>query len=191
MGISTAFSKSIKNVLHWMGAVSFISAYLTADSESFRLVHVYSGYGFGMIFLLRLCWGAIAGGASSLGALWRRATIIKGIQADIQALAIQRLWSWNRWYGAFMGIFILVMYGLTPLLVLTGIGGYEEWGGKWLRGLFENTHEVLAEIYVFMILAHLAWVAVRFGRMRWQESRTTVGEKGINRDGMHQPLSLD
>lgn len=174
MGISTAFSKSVKNALHLMGAASFITAYLTADSESFRLVHVYCGYGFGIIFLLRLCWSVIAGGASSLGALWRRASMVKGIQADMRALEIQRLWNWNRWYGAFMGVFILMMYMLTPVLVLTGIGGYEEWGGKWLRVIFESSHEALGEMYLFLIFVHLALVGVRYARTRLLESHPTV-----------------
>lgn len=180
MGISTAFSKSVKNTLHLIGAASFITAYITADSESFRLVHVYCGYGFGIIFLLRLCWGAIAGGASSLGALWRRASMVKGIQADMKALEIQRLWNWNRWYGAFMGVFILVMYVLTPLLVLTGIGGYEEWGGKWLRAIFEGSHETLGEMYLFIIFVHLALVGVRYARTRLLESRAAVSDPAVN-----------
>ena len=180
MRISTALSQSIKKVLHWMGAASFIVAYLTADSESFRLVHVYSGYGFGMIFVVRLCWGVIAGGASSLGALWRRASMVKGIQADMKALAIERLWNWNRWYGAFMSVFILAMYGLTPLLVLTGIGGYEEWGGKWLRAIFEGSHETLGEMYLFIIFVHLALVGVRYARTRLLESRAAVSDRAVN-----------
>ena len=57
MGISIAFSKSVKNTLHLIGAASFITAYITADSESFRLVHVYVDMASGSFFCC-VCAGA-------------------------------------------------------------------------------------------------------------------------------------
>ena len=45
--------KTLKQILHLAGAITFIGSYLTADSESWRLIHVYLGYVFGIIFSLR------------------------------------------------------------------------------------------------------------------------------------------
>lgn len=192
MNISTRLERSvsqqIKSALHWMGATTFIVAYLTADSESLRSIHVYCGYSFGAIFLVRIVWGMIVGGASSIASLWRRAGLIKGLYTDLKAFSLQRLLNWNKWYGALMGVLILVMYVLTPLLVITGIGGYEEWGGKWIRTLFENSHEALSEMYIFIIFVHLILIGVRHMRARWIESHTLVIDPAANRVGTQLPL---
>lgn len=44
---------------HWILAISFIVAYLTAESERWRLVHVTSGCAVLGIVLFRLVWGFI------------------------------------------------------------------------------------------------------------------------------------
>jgi Ni,Fe-hydrogenase I cytochrome b subunit len=46
-------------VLHWLIVLCFAGAYLTAESESSRLVHVTLGYTMAGLVVFRLVWGAV------------------------------------------------------------------------------------------------------------------------------------
>jgi hypothetical protein len=152
--------KILKQLLHTSGALTFLIAYLTSDSEAYRIVHVYCGYGFGVIFLIRIILG-IFPNSISLEAIWRRAALGKSIYFDIKNLEIGRLLKWQRWYGAMMGLIILSMYALVPPMILAGIAAYEEIGGKLTRKVMENSHEALSEIYLTIVLVHLFLITAR------------------------------
>ena len=44
-------------VAHISMAIAFLVSYLTAESEYWRLVHVYSGYALATVLTFRLVWG--------------------------------------------------------------------------------------------------------------------------------------
>ena len=46
-------------VFHWLLVLSFAGAYLTAESEVWRLVHVTLGYTLGGLLTFRLVWGVV------------------------------------------------------------------------------------------------------------------------------------
>ena len=46
-------------VFHWLMVLSFAGAYLTAESERWRLVHVTLGYTLGGLVAFRLLWGCV------------------------------------------------------------------------------------------------------------------------------------
>ena len=46
-------------VFHWLLAASFVGAYITAESERWRLVHVTLGYTVGALVVFRLLWGLV------------------------------------------------------------------------------------------------------------------------------------
>ena len=46
-------------VFHWLLAACFTGAYLTAESESWRLLHVTLGYTLGGLIAFRLVWGVL------------------------------------------------------------------------------------------------------------------------------------
>ncbi len=152
--------KILKQLLHTSGALTFLFAYLTSDSEAYRIVHVYCGYGFGIIFLIRIIIGLFPNSISLLG-IWRRATLGKSIYFDIKNLEINRLLKWQRWYGAMMGLIILSMYAIFPPMILAGIAAYEEIGGKLTRKVMENSHESLGELYLGIVIFHLALIGIR------------------------------
>lgn len=151
--------KILKQLLHTLGALTFLIAYITSDSEAYRILHVYCGYGFGIIFLIRIILGLFPN-SISLVTIWRRATLGKLIYFDIKNLEIGRLLKWQRWYGAMMGIVIFSMYVLVPPMILAGIASYEEIGGKLTRKVMENSHETLGEIYLTIVLVHLSLITV-------------------------------
>lgn len=46
-------------VFHWLTVLSFAGAYLTAESERWRLLHVTLGYTMGGLVVFRIVWGLI------------------------------------------------------------------------------------------------------------------------------------
>ena len=46
-------------VFHWLLAASFIGAFVTAESERWRLLHVTLGYTVGGLVVFRLLWGLL------------------------------------------------------------------------------------------------------------------------------------
>jgi len=67
-------------IVHWLLVVCFTGAYLTADSESWRLVHITLGYTMGGLIVFRIVWGLI-------GSRYARfAEFIKGPTAIISYL---------------------------------------------------------------------------------------------------------
>ena len=46
-------------VFHWLMVLSFAGAYLSAESERWRLLHVTLGYTFGGLVAFRLVWGLV------------------------------------------------------------------------------------------------------------------------------------
>ncbi len=150
--------KTLKQILHLSGAITFVGAYLTADSESWRLIHVYLGYGFGVIFTLRLIIGLVPKTSMALQTIWMRANLFKTIVQDLKDLKLERLFKWQIWYGSGMGILVFLMYFLSIPLVLFGIVTYEEFGGKWFIKFAENTHEFIGELYLSIVLVHLGLI---------------------------------
>ncbi len=151
----------LKKYLHIGGGIAFIGAYITADSESWRLVHTYFGYAFGIIFLIRILIGLIPKTSLSLRMIWSRALLIKKIFHHCKEFEFSQLMRWQIWYGSTMGVLVVLMYSLSVPLVLFGIGTYEEVGGKWLVKLYENGHEFIGELYLFVIFTHLGLVILR------------------------------
>lgn len=56
--------------LHALLALSFIGAYITAESEVFRLVHVSLGYTLGGLLVARLLWGLLGPRYVRWTAMW-------------------------------------------------------------------------------------------------------------------------
>ena len=165
--------KILKQLLHTLGALTFLIAYLTSDSEAYRVIHVYCGYGFGIIFLIRIILGIFPNSISLIG-IWRRATLGKSIYFDIKNLEINRLLKWQRWYGAMMGLIILSMYTLVPPLILAGIVAYEEIGGKLTRKIMENSHEALGELYLGIVIVHLFLIGARHLIEKYKKSNIAL-----------------
>jgi Ni,Fe-hydrogenase I cytochrome b subunit len=165
--------KTLKQLLHTSGALTFLIAYLTSDSEAYRIIHVYCGYCFGIIFLIRIVLGLFPN-SISLVAIWRRTTLGKSIYFDIKNLEIKKLVKWQRWYGALMGLIILSMYALVPPMILAGIAAYEEIGGKLTRKVMENSHEALGKLYLGIVVIHLLLIGARHLIEKYKKSNIAL-----------------
>ena len=145
-------------MFHWLFALSFLGAYVTAESEHWRLLHVTLGYTFGGLLAFRVLYGLIGPRHARLGLLWRR---LAGAPAWLRSLRTERLSrvNWRQGQNVSVALAIVLMLVLVLPLVISGYGTYQEWGdalgGDWL----EEVHEFFGNTFLAVVLAHLALIA--------------------------------
>jgi cytochrome b len=147
-------------MFHWLFAATFAGAYVTAESEHWRLLHVTLGYAFGGLLAFRVLYGLFGPRQAALVSLWRR---LAGLPAWLGALVAARSLSainWRKGQTLAVALAIVSMLALAAPLVLSGYGSYHDWGdvlgGDWL----EELHEAIANVFLTLVLAHLALLAV-------------------------------
>lgn len=137
-------------VFHWSLALSFAGAWLTAESERYRDVHVMLGYTLLGLIAFRLVWGLVG---------TRYARFAEFVRAPSAAFRyLKSLFTKQPEHhvghnpaGA-LAILLLLVLGIA-----TGISGwmtYNELGGEWL----EEGHEILASLMLGMVGVHIAGV---------------------------------
>ena len=139
-------------VFHWLLALSFAGAFLTAESERVRDVHVTLGYTFVGLLAFRLVWGVIGSRYSRFAsfAFGPRAVLayLRSLLAGRPAHHVGHnpAGSW-------------VIYGMILLGIVAGAAGhavYNDVGGRWL----ESLHEGAANAMLALVMVHVAGVAV-------------------------------
>ena len=135
-------------MFHWLFAFGFAGAYLTADSESWRLVHVTLGYSVAGLLAFRVLYGLVGPRQVRLAALWARVTGLAGWVRDARAGTPK----WRQAQGLAMGaVIVLLLVAVVPL-TLSGMGTFQEWtGGDWL----EEIHEFFGNAMLALVLGHL------------------------------------
>lgn len=149
-------------MFHWLFALSFVGAYLTADGERWRALHVTLGYTLAGLLVVRVLYGLFGPRHARLGLLLRK---LGGAAAWWRSAAqALRQGAWER-VNVRQGLNLAMALALVSLLVLavpltlSGYGTYAEWGdllgGDWL----EELHEFLGEALLAVALAHVALIA--------------------------------
>lgn len=143
-------------MFHWLFALSFAGAWLSAESEHWRALHVTLGYTLAGLLAWRVVYGLVGPRHARLSLLWRR---VAGAPAWLRSL-VGRADAGDRSapQGAHlaMAAAIVAMLLLAGPLALSGYATYEEWGGD----AFEDVHEFLANTYLALVLLHLAVLAL-------------------------------
>ena len=139
-------------VFHWLLALNFAIAWLTAESETWRLVHVIAGYTVGGLVVFRLLWGLVGTRHARVG------NFVRGPRAAYSYLK-DSLRGQHPRHAGHNPAGALAIVGLLALAALTATSGwafYNEMGGEWLGEM----HEVLANAMLGLVLLHLAAVLV-------------------------------
>lgn len=137
---------------HWLMVLTFAGAWLTAESERWRLVHVSLGYTMASLVAFRLLWGLV-------GTRHARFTqFVRGPGAVGRYLAslVRRRPEHHAGHNPAGALAILALLTLAIAVPATGWALYQELGGRWLEGL----HEGVANAMLALVAVHVAAVAL-------------------------------
>lgn len=139
-------------LFHWLLAGSFAGAFLTAESETWRDLHVLLGYTVLGLIGFRIVWGLIGTRYARFKSFAFRPSQVVAYLKSLAGRSPQHYVGHNP-AGSW------VIYGLLLLAVVTGISGYatyNEIGGEWL----EELHEGAANSMLALVAVHIAGVVV-------------------------------
>lgn len=141
-------------VLHWLLALSFSGAYLTAESERWHLVHITLGYTALGLVLARLLW-ALVGPRRVRASVWT---------GKLRALPQQaRAWLEGKGqvqasFQALNALLIVAMLASVLLSAFSGVVLEQAWSGTLLEDVLEEAHELTGNLLLLLVLAHLGLV---------------------------------
>jgi cytochrome b len=147
---------------HWLMALSFTLAYISGDSERWRLLHVAMGYTMAGLLAVRLLYGLLGPRTVRLSMLWRRLAGAGAVwRSTAQATRLSEL-PWRAAQNLMLPGSIVAILALILPLVLSGHATYDEWGaawgGEWVNEALAEVHEALGKILLITVLGHLAWI---------------------------------
>jgi cytochrome b len=145
---------SATRMFHWLFALSFAGAYITADGERWRHVHTTLGYTMIGLLVARVVWGIFGPKRSRLSSLIQRiTTIVPSLKTMRRTHSLSSL-NWNQVQNALMSALILALLGLTVPLVLSGYLTDIDWAGE----ITADLHEWFGEAYLVTVLAHIGLI---------------------------------
>lgn len=147
---------------HWLLALSFVGAYLTADGERWRALHVTLGYTMAGLLAFRVLYGVFGPRHARLGLMLRRLgsapAWLRSIAQAFRQPTIQGV-NWRQGQNLVMAVAVVALLALIVPVTLSGYGTYNEWGqvlgGDWL----EEVHEFFGEALLAVVLGHMALIA--------------------------------
>jgi cytochrome b len=154
---------------HWLLAGSFVVAWLTGDSEEWRLVHALAGGTMVAVALFRLVWG-FAGTTHA-----RFGQFVRGLPAALAYLKslLEHAPQHFTGHNPAGGWAIVLLLSLTLITAVPGWLTYQDIGGEWL----EELHEGTATVMLGVVLIHLAGVVV--GSLAHRENLARAMVTGI------------
>jgi cytochrome b len=145
-------------VTHGLMAVTFLLAYLSADSEYWRLLHVTMGYSLAGLLVFRLAFGVIGPRYARLSVLWRRVALAWGW---LRTATNWREWSQQTWQQSMMmGINASIALAMVAVVVLTATGYmvFQDWGPEWWLDVSEGLHELASNLMWAAVALHVGSV---------------------------------
>lgn len=174
-------------VFHWLFVLCFAGAYLTAESERWRLLHVTLGYTMAGLLAFRLVWGLVGTRHA------RFSTFVRGPARVVRYLrslpgAMPEHFTGHNPAGA---VAIVLMLAACAVIAVTGWATYNDVGGDWLGEI----HEGAANFMLMVVGVHIAGVilASHLHRENLARAMVTGRKRGEPQDGIRSawwPLAL-
>lgn len=139
-------------VFHWLLVVSFTGAFLTAESERYRDIHVVLGYTLLGLIAFRLVWGFIGTRYALFRSFWFKPSEIKAYVVSLLKARPKHYVGHNPAGG--VAVFALLALGITSSV--TGIVVFEEVGGD----LLEEVHNWVSYGMLGVVGLHIAGVLI-------------------------------
>jgi len=135
----------------WLLAGSFVGAFLTAESEYFRDLHVLFGYTLLGLIGFRLLWGIVGTRYARFTSFALRPTQLTAYLKSLFRRPPQHYIGHNP-AGSWVIVGLLVLGLLSGL---TGYATYNELGGEWLEELHEGTANAMLALVGVHVLGVL------------------------------------
>jgi hypothetical protein len=136
--------------LHALLALSFVGAYITADSDPFQWVHVSLGYTLGGLGATRLVWGWRGPRHARVAVMWRK---LKGWRPWFKGLLTDPS-PWRQGQNLFLATSVMgILLSIAPV-VLSGFVTLQEWTGDWMQ----EVHEFLGDFMLTWVMLHVGAV---------------------------------
>ena len=139
-------------VFHWLMVLSFAGAYLTAESERWRLVHVTLGYTMAGLVAFRVLWGLIGTRHARFSSFVRGPAAIGRYLRSLVGGRPEH----HPGHNPAGALAVVALLGMTMLVGATGWATYHGVGGDWL----EDWHEGAAEVMLAVVGVHVAAVVL-------------------------------
>lgn len=139
-------------LFHWLMVLSFAGAYLTAESERWRLLHLTLGYTMVGLVAFRIVWGFVGTRHA------RFASFVRGpaaIAEYVRGLLRGRPEP-HPGHNPVGALAIVALLGLTLLVTAAGWATYTDVGGHWL----EELHEGAANVMLAVVGVHVSGVLI-------------------------------
>lgn len=139
-------------VFHWLTVLSFAGAWLSAESERWRLLHVTLGYTLAGLVVFRIVWGLVGTRHARFG------NFVRGPAAVVAYLR----GLWQHAPRAAVGhnpagaLAIVGMIVLALAVTASGWALYNDLAGDWL----EDLHELAANTMLMLVGLHVLGVVV-------------------------------
>jgi cytochrome b len=135
---------------HWLMALSFAGAYLTAENAAWRGVHMALGYTMAGLVVFRIVWG-LAGTRYA-----RFSSFLRGPRAVLRYVNSLLRGQPEHYAGHTPtgAVAILALLSLTLLVAASGWATYRHLAGEGM----EELHEILANIMLVLVGVHIAAV---------------------------------
>ena len=165
-------------VSHWLLAVSFAGAFLTAESEQYRDIHIMLGYTVLGLIAFRLFWGFFGTRYSRFSSFAFGPHKVLEYLKSLLARPPQHYVGHNP-AGSW------AIYALLALGALAGISGYAlyaEIGPEWL----DRVHATAGNTMLAVVILHVAGVIVSgfMHRENLVKSMLTGYKRGVAEDGI-------
>jgi cytochrome b len=141
-------------MFHWLFALCFAGAYITADGESLRLLHVTLGYTLAGLLGFRLVYGLVGPRHARLSLMARKLAGLPVWLTSFKAGSMLQV-NWRQGQNLLMALAVVALLLLVLPVTLTGYLNYKDFGGD----LMEELHGAAGELFLWVVLAHLALIA--------------------------------
>lgn len=151
-------------VFHWLMVASFAGAWLTAESERWRLLHVTLGYTMLGLVGFRIVWGLIGTRYARFSEFVRApAAVARYLTSLIKGSPEHHVG-----HNPAGAVAVLAMLLATIAVGVTGWATYTGTGGEW----FEELHEGAANAMLALVAVHI--VAVLASSLMHRENLITA-----------------
>lgn len=137
---------------HWLMVLAFAGAYITAESEVWRLLHVTLGYTMAGLVVFRIVWGFVGTRHARFASFVRGPSAIRRYFRSFFSGSVEHHTGHNP-AGA---LAILVLIFLSLLVAASGWATYNEISGEWVARI----HDAAANFMMLVVVVHVAAVVI-------------------------------